>query len=119
MYCLSYSNPLLLDPRLDDHFFHLFRCDQMINDTGGEAEAWANVGRQFWLTEKLYASHNYSYQKLLDAGTHCFLMAAYVCELLLSSFYLPPFLSLLPRLPSLFSLAFPPSLPSSLSLSLS
>ena len=59
----------------------------MINDTSGEAEAWANAGRQFWLAEeKLYEARNYSYEELLDAGTYCFLMAAYVSKKILSFF---------------------------------
>ena len=55
------------------------RCDQAISDGGGEAEAWANAGRQFLLAEeRVRKARNQSYQEMMEAGIHCFLLAVQV-----------------------------------------
>lgn len=55
------------------------RCDQLTGDSGSEAESWANAGRQFILAEeKLMAARNVSYNDMLEAGIHSFLLAVHV-----------------------------------------
>ena len=52
----------------------------MTGDGGGEAESWANAGRQFFLAEdQLYQARNVSFEEMLEAGIHCFLLAVHVC----------------------------------------
>lgn len=52
------------------------KCDRMIGDAGGEAEAWASAGRQFIEAEDvLFSARHASYWESLEAGTHCFIMA--------------------------------------------
>ena len=52
----------------------------MTGDGGGEAESWANAGRQFFLAEdQFYQARNVSFEEMLEAGIHCFLLAVHVC----------------------------------------
>lgn len=57
-------------------FTAMAKCDQMMNDPSGEAEAWANAGRQFIAAEdKLFSARHPSYWDSLDAAIHCFMLA--------------------------------------------
>ena len=59
----------------------------MTGDSGSEAESWANAGRQFILAEeKLMAARNVSYNDMLEAGIHSFLLAVHVS----CSFFIGP-----------------------------
>ncbi|XP_019851053.1 PREDICTED: factor VIII intron 22 protein-like [Amphimedon queenslandica] len=62
-------------------FMAMAKCDQLTADSGSEAESWANAGRQFILAEeKLMAARNVSYNDMLEAGIHSFLLAVHVLE---------------------------------------
>jgi tetratricopeptide (TPR) repeat protein len=62
-------------------FTAMAKCDQLTGDSGSEAESWANAGRQFLLAEeKLLAAGNVSYQEMMEAGIHSFLLATHVLE---------------------------------------
>lgn len=62
-------------------FTAMAKCDQLTGDGGGEAESWANAGRQFFLAEdQLYQARNVSFEEMLEAGIHCFLLAVHVLE---------------------------------------
>jgi tetratricopeptide (TPR) repeat protein len=57
-------------------FQAMAKCDRLMGDSSGEAEAWANAGRQFFTAEELlFSAHHASYRESLDAGVHCFIMA--------------------------------------------
>lgn len=57
-------------------FQAMAKCDHLMGDSSGEAEAWANAGRQFFTVEEmLFSAHHASYGESLEAGIHCFLVA--------------------------------------------
>jgi hypothetical protein len=57
-------------------FQAMAKCDRLMGDSSGEAEAWANAGRQFFTAEEmLFSAHHASYRESLDAGVQCFIMA--------------------------------------------
>ena len=57
-------------------FSAMAKCDQAMEDTPGEAEAWANAGRQFFQAEEiLFLSRSASYEESLEAGVQCFSLA--------------------------------------------
>lgn len=62
-------------------FQAMAKCDHLMGDSSGEAEAWANAGRQFFTVEEmLFSAHHASYEESLEAGIHCFLMAIHTHE---------------------------------------
>lgn len=57
-------------------FSAMAKCDQMMDDIPGEAEAWANAGRQFFQAEEiLFLSRSASYEESLEAAVQCFSLA--------------------------------------------
>lgn len=57
-------------------FSAMAKCDQMMDDVPGEAEAWANAGRQFFQAEEiLFLSRSASYEESLEAAIQCFSLA--------------------------------------------
>ena len=69
-----------IQPLIHDCMSCIARCAQLMGNSPGEAESWAEAARLFLKAEAVYRKSRLpSYEDGINAAIHCFLLAIQVC----------------------------------------